>query len=295
MVMPKKTNRVRGEIDWMVLTSHAVITIFAALCLLPFYYIIVVSFSDPALINTSKLVMWPQGFSLDAYRLTLSQRQFFVSFWVSVQRTVIGTTLSLAIVSMLSYAISKKYLRGRKIFFIMIIFTMLFSGGMIPTYLVVRYTRIINTIWALIIPNAVNTFNVIVLANFFMAIPDEIEESAKLDGANDITIFAKLIVPISLAALATITLFIAVAHWNSLMDGIIYVHRSSLKPLQVYLTDIVMKSQMEDFFQDSADRSIPPLTLQCATIFASTFPILVVYPFLQRYFVKGIMIGAVKG
>ena len=293
--MKKKFLRAGGEIDWMVITSHFIITIFAALCLLPFYYIIVVSFSDPARINPGQLVLRPYGFSFDAYRVTLSQRQFFTSFWVSVQRTILGTAISLTVVSMLSYAISKKYLRGRKIFFVMIIFTMLFSGGMIPTYLVVRYTRIINTLWALIIPNMVNTFNVIVLTNFFMAIPDEIEESAKLDGANDFVIFAKLMVPISLPALATITLFIAVTHWNSLMDGVIYIHRPHLKPLQVYLTEIVMRSQLEDFFQDSADRAIPPLTLQCATIFASTFPILVVYPFLQRYFVKGVMIGAIKG
>ena len=293
--MVNKKNRIRGEVDWMVITSYIVVTFFAALCLLPFYYIIVVSFSDPKLINPSDLIMRPYGFSLEAYRVTLSQRQFFLSFGVSVQRTVIGTVLSLTVVSMLSYAISKRYLRGRKIFFVMIIFTMLFSGGMIPTYLVVRYTKIMNTIWALIIPSLVNTFNVIVLTNFFAAIPDEIEESARLDGANDIVIFIKLMLPLSLPALATIALFIAVAHWNSLMDGIIYINKSELKPLQVYLTDIVMMSRMEDFFQDSADRAIPPLTLQCATIFASTVPILVVYPFLQRYFVKGAMVGAVKG
>ena len=293
--MTKKGSNVLNEFDWMVVASYIVVTLFAAMCLLPFYYIIVVSFSNPRLINSSELIMWPHGLSLEAYRVTLSQKKFFTSFGVSVQRTVFGTALSLLVVSMLSYAISRKYLRGRKFFFIMILFTMLFSGGMIPTYLVVRYTRIMNTIWALIIPGLVNTFNVIVLTNFFAAIPDEIEESARLDGANDIVIFLKLIVPISLPALATITLFIAVAHWNSLMDGIIYINKTSLKPLQVYLTDIVMKSLMEDFFQDSADRAIPPLTLQCATIFASTIPILVVYPFLQRFFVKGVMVGAVKG
>lgn len=288
-------NKTKGKIDWIVVVSYVVTTLFALLCLLPFYYLIVVSFSDPKQVMPTDLILWPKGFSLESYRITLGQRQFFLSFRVSVLRTVIGTALSVVISSCMAYAISRPYLRGGRFFTVFVIFTMLFSGGIIPTYLVVRYTGLLNSLWALIIPNMVNAFNIVVLISFFREIPAEIEESAKLDGANDLIIFTKLIVPISIPVIATITLFVAVQHWNSLMDGIIYVNRSELKPLQVYLSDIVMQSQMEDFFQDSDDRAIPTITLQSATIFASTLPILIVYPFLQRYFVKGIMIGAVKG
>jgi putative aldouronate transport system permease protein len=272
-----------------------IVLLFALLCLLPFYYLITVSISDHRLVIPGDIILWPRGFSLDSYRVTLAQRQFFVSFRVSVLRTVFGTALSLVLTTSMAYAISRPYLRGRRFFILFVLFTMLFNGGIIPTYLVVRYTGLLNKLLALIIPNAISTFNLIVMISFFKAIPAEIEESAKLDGANDILIFLRLIIPVSIPVIATITVFVAVQNWNALMDGIIYVNRSELKPLQVYLSDIVMRGQMEDFFQDSADRAIPTITLQAATIFASTLPILVVYPFFQRFFVTGVMLGAVKG
>ena len=206
-----------------------------------------------------------------------------------------GTSLGIAISSSLAYAVSRRSLRGRKFFMVFIVFTMLFNGGIIPTYLVVRYTGLIDTVWALIIPNMVNTFNVIVLVNFFRSIPDEIEESAKIDGANDLKIFYKLMVPVAMPAIATITLFISVYHWNALMDGVLYINTPNKKPLQVYLNDIVAAGQTEDLFEDASARWMPTLSLKAATIFASTLPILVVYPFLQKYFVKGIMVGSVKG
>ena len=161
--------------------------------------------------------------------------------------------------------------------------------------MVVRYTGIIDTFWALILPNLVNTFNVIVLVNFFRAVPGELEESAKIDGANDLVIFVRLMIPVAMPAIATITLFIAVYHWNALMDGILYINTPAKKPLQVYLNDIVVAGQTEDLFQDASSKWLPTMSLTTATIMASTLPILIVYPFLQKYFVKGIRVGSVKG
>lgn len=293
--MKKYTNRIKGEIDSIKVTSYIVMTFFAIICLFPFYYIFIVSISDPQFVREGQILLWPRGFSMQAFKVNFQHARFYSSFRVSVFRTIVGTSLGIAISSSLAYAVSRRSLRGRKFFMVFIVFTMLFNGGIIPTYLVVRYTGLIDTVWALIIPNMVNTFNVIVLVNFFRSIPDEIEESAKIDGANDMVIFYKLMIPVAMPAIATITLFISVYHWNSLMDGVLYINTPNKKPLQVYLNDIVAAGQTEDLFGDASARWMPTLSLKSATIFASTLPILVVYPFLQKYFVKGIMVGSVKG
>ncbi len=291
----KKKKHIKGTVDGVVITSYIVMTIFAVLCFFPFYYIFVVSISDPERVREGAMILYPQGFSLEAYKVTLTHARFYSSLKVSVVRTLLGTLLGVAFSSALAYGISRPYLRGRKWMTLFLVFTMLFNGGMIPTYLVVRYTGLIDTLWALIIPNMINTFNVIVLINFFRAVPAELEESAKIDGANDLIIFVKIMIPVAMPSIATITLFVAVYHWNTLMDGILYINTSSKKPLQVYLNDIVVAGQTEDMFQDSASRWMPTLSLKTATIFASTLPILIVYPFLQKYFVKGVMVGSVKG
>ena len=291
----KKKKHIKGTVDGVVITSYIVMTIFAVLCFFPFYYIFVVSISDPERVREGAMILYPQGFSLEAYKVTLTHARFYSSLRVSVVRTLLGTLLGVAFSSALAYGISRPYLRGRKWMTLFLVFTMLFNGGMIPTYLVVRYTGLIDTLWALIIPNMINTFNVIVLINFFRAVPAELEESAKIDGANDLIIFVRIMIPVAMPSIATITLFVAVYHWNTLMDGILYINTSSKKPLQVYLNDIVVAGQTEDMFQDSASRWMPTLSLKTATIFASTLPILIVYPFLQKYFVTGITLGSVKG
>ena len=286
---------IRGTVDGVVILSYIVMTLFAVLCFFPFYYIFIVSISDPDKVREGAMILYPQGFSLEAYEVTLTHARFYSSLKVSVIRTLVGTALGVVFSSALAYAVSRPYLRGRKWLTLFLIFTMLFNGGMIPTYLVVRYTGLIDTIWALIIPNMINTFNVIVLINFFRAVPAELEESAKMDGANDIIIFIRLMIPVAMPSIATITLFIAVYHWNALTDGILYINTSTKKPLQVYLNDIVVAGQTQDMFQDASARWMPTMSLKTATIFASTLPILIVYHFLQKYFVKGVMVGSVKG
>jgi putative aldouronate transport system permease protein len=268
---------------------------FAFLCILPFYYVITISFSNPALVREGQIILFPREPTFKAYNMIIRDVKFYNSFKISIFRTVIGSALAILIQSMFAYGLSRTHLVGKKLFKGLIIFSILFSGGIIPTYLIICYTGIFDTIWALIIPIAMSPWNVIILTSFFASLPATLEESATLDGANDFTIFCRIAVPLSGAALGTILLFISVTHWNALMDAIIYINNTKLRPLQGYLVDLVMRSYTQNMYADVSEQDIPPISIQTAAIFASTFPILVVYPFVQRYFAKGIMVGAIKG
>lgn len=285
----------RKKLDFGRIIIGMVLIGFAFLCLIPFYYILMVSFSDPALVKEGEVILLPKGFSTKAYGMIIRDQKFFRGFGVSVFRTVAGTMLALAVQCMFAYAVSRKHLTGRKWFVKLVIFAVLFNGGIIPTYLTICYTGIFDTIWALILPMAVNPWNTIILINFFSVLPEGLEESAVINGASDIKIFFKIAMPLSKPAIATIGLFTAVSHWNSLMDAVIYINDSKLKPLQSYLIDLVMRSSTQEMFGSMAEQEIPTLSIQTAAIFASTLPILVVYPFVQKFFVKGVMIGAIKG
>jgi putative aldouronate transport system permease protein len=284
----------REGITAFKLVNGLILLLIAFVCLLPFYYVITVSFSDPSLVKQGQIILYPKGFSIRAYNVILRQATFYNALKVSIIRTTLGTALNVALHCMVAYPLSRRMLFGRRFFTLYIVFTFLFFGGIIPTYLVVKYTGIINTIWALMIPNAIRAWYVIILISFFSSIPESIIDSAKIDGANDITILLKLIVPLSMPAIATITLFISVDHWNALMDAVIYINKSTLKPLQVYLMELILRTEMDDFLTE-AEQDIPSLTIQTAAIFTATFPILLVYPFIQKYFIKGVMIGAIKG
>jgi putative aldouronate transport system permease protein len=286
---------VRDRLTPLRLANLAFLTGAAFICILPFYYVITVSFSDPTSVRTGELLLYPKGFSLEAYKVILKQDTFYNAFLVTVIRTVLGTAINLALQCMVAYPLSRRSMIGRRFFMLFVIFTLLFNGGIIPTYLVVRYTGILNTIWAMILPDAISAWNVIILVSFFMTIPDSMIDSAKIDGANDLSIFVRLIVPLSIPVIMTITLFIAVNHWNSLMDAVIYINKSSLKPLQVYLMSLVMRSEMQNMLGSQSEQDLPTLSIQTAAIFAATLPILLVYPFIQKYFIKGVMIGAIKG
>ena len=266
---------------------------FAVVCMMPFWYVFVSSFSDPLLIKEWQFKLLPSGLSLEAYKMLFHDIRFFQGLRITVIRTVAGTIIALAVQTTGAYALSKARLRGRKFFMMMVIFTLLFNGGIIPTYLVMQDLNLIDTIWALILPMAFSPWNTILLINFFSALPASIEESAKLDGANDLVVFWKLALPLSHSAVASILLFIAVRHWNELMDGVIYINNSVLKPMQVYLIELVKASQRMGAME--SDQYLPTVSIQTAVIFASCLPIIMLYPFLQRFFVKGIMVGAVKG
>lgn len=264
---------------------------FTALCIVPFYYVLMVALSDPASVRQGRIILYPRGFSLAAFEAVLAQRAFLNSFLISVIRTVLGVAIGLSVQASVAYTLSRP-VRGRKFLTLMLIFALIFHGGMIPTYLVVRATGLMDSIWALVIPDALIVFNAIILISFFRSIPDSIVESARIDGAGDITIFLRLVIPLSLPAIATISLFVAVHHWNTLMDSVLYINRDRLWPLQRYLLQLVQRNQEE---VDDMNQFLPSISVQSAAIFAATVPILVVYPFIQRFFIKGIMLGAIKG
>ena len=266
---------------------------FAIICIMPFWYVMVSSFSDPQLVREGQFKLLPTGYSLEAYRVVFRDVRFFNGLKITVLRTVIGTVLALSVQTMMAYALSKK-LPGRKLFMKLVVVTILFNGGIIPTFLVVQNLYLVDTFFALILPMVFNPWNVVLLISFFAAQPQSISESAKLDGAGEFTIFRKLAVPLAMPAIVTILLFIAVRHWNELMDGVIYINSGHLKPMQVYLIELVMRSTTNTMIEPT-EQSLTAISIQTAVIFASCLPILAVYPFLQRFFVKGIIIGAVKG
>lgn len=273
-----------------------ILVIFALLTFLPFYYVVMVSISDPKLVREGVLLLWPRGFSLNTYEIIVGNAQFITAFTNTITRTVLGVVINLALQLTFAYSLSKQYLPGRRFFMVYIIITMLFNGGIIPTYLVVRETGLIDTIWALVIPTAISTWNVILLRSFFENVPQSLEESAKIDGANDLTIFFRIYLPLSMASVATIGLFIAVTHWNTYMDAIIYINRQELQVLQTFLRDMVVQMEMAATLGDmGAMQETSSLSVRTAAIFLSVLPIVAVYPFVQKYFVKGVTLGAVKG
>lgn len=294
MKKTKKTGLLERNSGWDYVIMFFLV-IAALICIIPFWYVFTVSFSDPLLAREGVLTLLPKGFTVGAYKIIFRQNRFFNALNISLIRTIFGGFVNLVLQVTFAYALSQKKLIGQKYFKLMVIFTMLFNGGMIPTFMIVRYTGILDTIWALIIPNAISTWNVIILMSFFDGIPAEINESAYIDGAGDFTIFLKLIVPLSVPGIAVVSLYIAVNHWNALMDAVLYVNKTNLKPLQNYLMDMVVNNQMEDVMSTMDGLNTSTLGIQTAAIFASTIPILLVYPFVQKFFVKGLMIGAIKG
>ena len=240
----------------------------------------------------------PQLWDFEGYRFIFSKESNVLnSYVVTISRTIIGSILNLVFTSFAAYVLSKKYYPLRKVMTIFFIFTMWFSGGLIPNFILVRSLGLMNTFWVYIFPGLISPWYMILLRNFFEQIPDSVEESAKIDGAGDFTILFKIILPLSGAALATIGLFYAVWHWNSWFDSMLYTSNRSLWTLQMLLREMVNNANLTNLLDSSAAVEIQPPSesIKLATIVAATLPILCVYPFLQKYFVKGVMVGSVKG
>jgi putative aldouronate transport system permease protein len=276
---------------------YTVLILFGLITFIPFYYVLVASLSNPDLISDGELMLLPRGFTLEAYKTLVLNDKFLSAFYVTVARTTLGTLVNLILQCSFAYALSKKYLPGRKFFMLFIIVTMMFNGGIIPTYLIVKATGLIDTIWALIIPGAISTWNIILLRSFFENVPESLEESARMDGANDIYILITIILPLSMPVIATIALFSAVGHWNSFLDAVIYTNSPNLQVLQIFLRNMVVQLQniMANGDAVAMNKGVSSLTLRSAAIFASSLPIIIVYPFIQKHFMKGVMLGAVKG
>lgn len=266
-------------------------------CLFPLLNMVAISFSDKAAASANMVGLVPVDFTTSAYKTLLGEAQFWVSFWISIKRVFLGTIINMILTILLAYPLSKskREFKGHDVYMYIVIFAMLFSGGMIPIYLTIKSYGLLNSIWALILPGAVPVFNVILLMNFFKGVPKSLEEAAAIDGASKLTILLKIYLPISMPALATIILFCIVNHWNDFFSGLVYMNKTSMYPLQTYIQQLsVDMSQITDPEQLKRFAQVSNKTLDAAKIVVSTIPLLIIYPFLQKYFVSGIVIGAVK-
>jgi putative aldouronate transport system permease protein len=261
----------------------------------PFLYLVSQSFGGSV---TMGLSLVPANPTISAYGRVFKNPHIYTGFRNTIFRVVLGTALTMLVTIMTAYPLSKKYFPNRSLWTSLIVFTMFFSGGLIPSYLLVRSLGIYNTIWAMVLPGLISTYNMIIMRNFFMNIPSELEESARMDGANDLLILARIIVPVSGPIIATVALWTMVGHWNAWFDCMIYISTTGKQVLQLILRRIVLEgtSQLMELNSSIEDIGMTnPDSVKAATIMVATIPILLVYPFLQKYFVKGVMIGSLKG
>lgn len=265
------------------------------ICIFPIIHVFGMSFASLEDQVTRKIIILPKQWDMFAYSFILSNKAFFTSLKNSVIITVLGTIVNLAFTCTMAYGVSRKTFAPRRAIMLLVLFTLVFNGGLIPTYLVVKATGLLNTYWSMIIPGAISAFYLIILREFFSTIPEEINESAKIDGLNDMQIFVRIALPLSLPALATFTLFYAVGHWNQFFTAIMYNHDSSLWPLQVLLRQIVLQGSNLFDLPDPNLPEPPEDSVRSAIILLTAAPIVVLYPFLQKYFVKGLTLGSVKG
>jgi putative aldouronate transport system permease protein len=287
-----------GSRKVFIVLNTIFLIIFAFSCIFPILHILAVSFSAPSNVAANKVVLWPIGFSNAAYRYIFEKAQFWNSFGVSVRRVLLGVVVNMLFTVITAYPLSKtdRILPGRTLIVWFFVFTTLFGGGLIPFYLVVSDTGLIDTIWAMILPSALPMFNMILMLNFFRGLPKEMEESAMIDGAGHWTIMWRIAVPCCLPALATFVVFCSVGHWNSWFDGLIFMRSADKIPLQTYLKSILSISNLSVVSRANAARmrELSEDTVKSAQVFIATIPILMIYPFLQRYFMSGIIMGSVK-
>lgn len=295
-VQPKKKKR-KIPVGQIVLV--AVIFVFVLTCVLPFLNVIAISFSSKSAILRGDVAFFPVEFETKAYEILFSDQTMINCLFYTVELTVIYTAIAMVMTILMAYPLTKERLAGRRFFNLMALFTMYFSGGTIPIYLNVKWFGLLDSMWSLIIPGVLSTYNMIIMKSFFSSLPKELEEAATIDGANDFQILLRVYLPLSLASIATLTLFYAVGKWNSFADAKYYIQSKSLQPLQLRLYNIIKGSTAVDVtaIEGNANSNAQNVSesIESATIIFATLPILVVYPFVQRYFVSGVTIGAVKG
>ncbi|MEC0127255.1 carbohydrate ABC transporter permease [Paenibacillus pabuli] len=273
------------------------ITLFVIFCLAPFLHTIAISFSSNRAITSGEVTIFPKEFNWDAYTQVFSDQSMIYSLGYTTLLTIATTVLCMLFTLAAAYPLTKKKLKGRKLFMYVIIITMFFSGGIIPEYLLIRDLNLLNSVWALILPGLVSPFNLIILISFFRGIPESLEESAEIDGSSHVHTLFKIILPLSMPVLATLALFYAVGRWNGFQDSLMYINDPKLYPLQLKLFQMVQNNMVSELTQmEGANRTpLTPESLKAATVIFATVPILLVYPWLQKYFVSGAMLGAVKG
>lgn len=282
-----------------IIFLYFILSVILVTMLYPLIFVVSASISDPSAIMAGKVVLFPVGFTLRAYQAILEYKQIWVGFSNSLFYTVAGTLVNLVVTILAGYALSRRDLVGRNFFIFLFAFTMLFNGGIVPTYLVVNELGLINTRWALIIPQALSVWNLIIAVTYFRtSIPNELLEAAQLDGCSDFQYLARVVIPLSAPIVAVLILFYAVSHWNEYFSALLYLNDQSLYPLQIMLRNILIQNKIDYTMIDVsafAARQAMRELLKYALIVVASLPVLFIYPFVQKYFLKGIMIGAIKG
>ena len=277
------------------IVNYTILALVGFIMFYPMFYVFIVSISSAQYINQGMISFLPKRINFEAYERVLQNKDIWVGYKNTILYTVLGTLINVVLTAMCAYPLSRKEFYGRGPLTVLITLTMFISGGMIPLYLVINNLKIMNTMWAILLPSAISTYNMIVMRTSFSSIPDSLIESAYLDGANDIQILAKIIMPLSKAIIATMVLFYAVSHWNSYFPAMLYLNDKAKYPVQVIMRDIIIESDMSQAGDMSGMANVAATNYKYAVIIISIVPILMVYPFIQKYFTKGVMVGAVKG
>ncbi|WP_029192560.1 carbohydrate ABC transporter permease [Paenibacillus harenae] len=286
---------VKGHSErWFDIVVFTVLLLAGVAAVFPILFVVSMSLTPYGeVLRNGGYVFIPDSITFDAYHYLLEKTKLPRGLMVTLFVTVIGTSLSLLLTMLMAYPLSRRKLNGRSYILLIILFTMLFNGGLIPTYLTVQQVGLLNTVWAMIIPNAVSAFNLLIMKSFFESLPEEIFESAKIDGAKEWRILTTIVAPLSVPSLVTIGLFYMVQYWNLYFQAVLYVQSSDLYPLQVVVRNILMMNQMADNINPEV--TLPTVTLQMAAVVAASLPMIMVYPFIQKYFIKGMLLGAIKG
>ena len=292
----QRKNKIRQSLGSQAMDAVIliIVTLLTIICAYPMIYVLMASFSDPIrLMNNRQPIFWPLGWSLGGYEIVIRNPTIWLGYRNTLVYVVGGTALNMFMTILGAYALSRPNFAGKKFFSIFIVFTMYFNGGLIPNYLLMKNLHMLNTMWALIIPGAIGTWNMLILRTAFKGVPASLEEAAIIDGANDFVVILRVLLPVSMASIAVITLFYAVGHWNAWFNAMVYLPRArQLYPLQLFLREILIASTT---VEESTELDFSAELVKYCTIIVSTIPILCLYPFLQKYFVKGIMIGSIKG
>ncbi|MBD2867374.1 carbohydrate ABC transporter permease [Paenibacillus arenilitoris] len=283
--------------SWDDKIFNTIVYVILGLCglaaILPILYVVSVSITPfGEVLRNGGFILFPREITFSAYRTLLTESNIPSAFRVTVLITVIGTAVNIVLTGLMAYPLSRKNLPGRNVFLLMIVFTLLFSGGLIPTYLVVKSLGLLDSIWAMILPNAIWSFNVLIMKSFFEGLPEELFESARMDGAKEFRILLQIVAPLSIPVLLTVGLFYLVGHWNEFFQAIFYVTDRTLFPLQVVVREILMQSQQP---LENAENMMPTQTMQMASVMIASLPVIIVYPFLQKHFTKGMLLGSIKG
>ncbi|HJD24034.1 MAG TPA: carbohydrate ABC transporter permease [Firmicutes bacterium] len=293
----KKTRFSKASVFDVVLL--VILGLLALITLYPFYQVLIISVSNTVSYAQHPLYLLPYEFDTLGYRTIFHDKAFFTSLGVTLFVTIVGTALNMILSVAGAYALSRKTLIGRNVILGLIVFTMLFNGGVIPTYLVIMDLGLVNNIWVMVLPSAISTYYLIIMKNYFVSLPSSLLEAAKLDGANEVTILWRIIIPISMPFIATFFLFYAVERWNEWYQAYLYINKTEIQPLQIYLRNVLINmsnnlSQIAKQMMQSHTQKVNSQAIQMATIVVTTVPILCVYPFVQKHFVKGIMVGGIK-